>query len=103
MVATLRDGKYYSDYSGRSHVGIYLSHTDYQQYLGGSDPNGGMRMMDQFNGNKITTRLYKYAVTADQEGSKAKKQWVDSSGKTRTKRVQWGKDGEEYYVLLTVE
>jgi hypothetical protein len=103
VVATLRDGKYYSDYSGRSHVGIYLSHTDYQQYLSGSDPNGAMRMMDQFNGNKITTRTYKYAVAADKEGSKSKKQWVDGSGKTRTNRVQWGKDGEEYYVLLTSE
>jgi hypothetical protein len=101
VIATLREGKYFSDYSGRSHVGLYLSHTDYQKYLSGSDPHGGLKMMDQFNGNRIAARPYSYAVEADAEAKKAKKEWTDGSGKVHSRRVQWGKDGEEYYVLLT--
>lgn len=101
VVATLRDGKYYSDYSGRSHVGIYLNHDDYTSYLSSKNKSVGITLMDQFNDNKITRRKKFYAVEADEEGKNSSKCWTDSSGITRTKRVSWGKDGEEYYVLLS--
>lgn len=101
VVATLRDGKYYSDYSGRSHVGIYLSHHDYTNYLSSKNQSVGVTIMEQYNGMMISRGVKKYAVEADEVGKPSPKCWTDSSGVVRTKRVFWGKDGEEYYVLLT--
>lgn len=101
VVATLRDGKYYSDYSGRSHVGIYLRHDDYASYLLSKNKSVGVTLMDQWNGVDIARRTKFYSVEADVEGKSSPKCWKDSSGVVRTKRVSWGKDGEEYYVLLT--
>jgi hypothetical protein len=100
VVATLRDGKYYSDYSGRSHVGIYLSHDDYASYLISDNKSVGITLMDQYNDNSITRRKKYYAVDADKEGNSTSS-WTDSKGAAHKKRVSWGKDGEEYYVLLT--
>ncbi len=101
VVATLRDGKYYSDYSGRSHVGIYLSHHDYSGYLTSKNVTLGVTLLDQWNGVKIDRRTKVYAADADKIGKPSSKCWTDSSGVIRTKRVRWGEDGEEYYVLLT--
>lgn len=100
VVATLRDGKYHSDYSGRSHVGIYLSHDSYTDYLN-DKKSGAVTIMDQWNGARIGQRSKRYAVEADKEGSKSKKSWTDANGIVHTKRVSWTSDGEEYYVLLT--
>ncbi len=101
VVATLRDGKYYSDYSGRSHVGIYLKHDDYTSYLSSKNATVGVTLMDQYNGAVISRRTKLYAVDADATGKPSANCWTDSSGVTRTKRVSWGADGEEYYVLLS--
>ncbi|RYY77061.1 MAG: peptidoglycan-binding protein [Gammaproteobacteria bacterium] len=101
VVATLRDGKYYSDYSGRSHVGIYLSHDDYSTYLETKSKISGVNLLDQWNGVKIAKRGKAYSVEADELGSNLTKPWSDSKGVGRNKRVKWGSDGEEYYVLLT--
>lgn len=103
VVATLRDGGYHSDYSGRSHVGIYLSHEDYSQYLTTSDTGSGVVLMDQYNGARIARRKKRYSVDADAEGKKSKRAWTDSEGNKREKRVNWVQDGEEYYVLLTTK
>ena len=59
-----------------------------------------MTIMDQFNGSPIGKRKYEYSQDADEMKKPAKKPWVDSEGNTQTKRVNWMKDGEEYYVLL---
>lgn len=102
VVATLRDGKYYSDYSGRSHVGIYLSHTDYSEYLAsGGSGSGSVTLLDQWNGTRIGRHSKTYKVEADKEGKKSKKSWTDAAGIVHTNRVSWTSDGEEYYVLLT--
>ena len=101
VVATLRDGKYYSDYSGRSHVGIYLSHDDYNSYLSSKSSTACVTIMDQYNGVMIARSKKKYSVEANKTGEKPTKSWTDSNGVVRNKRVSWGKDGEEYYVLLT--
>ncbi len=102
VVSTLRDGKYYSDYSGRSHVGIYLNHDDYATYLAGKNRAAAVTLFDQWNGTRIGPHKKLYAVDADQEGSVLKngRTWEDK-GKQRTRRVNWVADGEEYYVLLT--
>ena len=57
--------------------------------------------MEQFNGHKIGRRTKKYSVDADKYGNPSSKSWTDSKGVVQTKRVKWGDDGEEYYVLLT--
>jgi hypothetical protein len=49
VIATMRDGVYHSDYSGRSHVGIYLRHDPYTN----GRSSGGVWMMDQYNGAPI--------------------------------------------------
>lgn len=101
VVATLRDNCYYSDYSGRSHVGIYLSHGCYERFLKSRD-GSGVLMMDQYNGHEIAQRLRQYKTEADTETeTRAKKPWTDSQGRRRERRVKWIRDGEEYYVLLT--
>ena len=102
VVATLRDGKYYSDYSGRSHVGIYLSHDDYSSYLGSKNNSAGVKIMEQYNGVSIRRKTKAYTVDANENGNPSPKPWTDPNGIVRTKRVSWGNDGEEYYVLLTL-
>ena len=104
VVATLRDGIYYSDTSGRSHVGIYLSHDDYKSYLSSKNGQAGVHMVDQYATVPIDTRTKQYCKEADEESKKkSKKEWTDSVGKSHDHRVQWVDDGEEYYVLLTAE
>jgi hypothetical protein len=99
VIATLRDGEYHSDYSGRSHVGIYLSHDSYEQYLKSKSKTAAVWMMDQYNGNKIMARPKRYFIDANMPGAPTKK-WNDSQGIARSRRVNWGRDGEEYYVLM---
>ena len=102
VVATLRDGKYYSDYSGRSHVGIYLGHDDYTSYLSSKNTSAGVSIMEQYNGAKIRRDTKKYSVDANELGKPLSKSncWTDVNGVVRANRASWGKDGEEYYVLL---
>ena len=99
VVATLRDGKYHSDYSGRSHVGIYLGHDPYDPARGNGNA-GGVHLFDQFNRAPIQRRTKMYSREADAQG-KATRAWTDASGRERTHRVNWSGDGEEYFVLLT--
>lgn len=54
MIATLRDGVYLNDHSGRSHVGIFESFT------GPPGKPTGFRMYDQSNGRNIALTTYKF-------------------------------------------
>jgi peptidoglycan hydrolase-like protein with peptidoglycan-binding domain len=101
VVATLRDGRYFSDYSGRSHVGIYLGHDDFGEYRRTGSKTAGVTLLDQYNGVRIDRRVKAYAADANAQGAKSKKAWVDSAGHRQTNRVSWVKDGEEYFVLMT--
>jgi hypothetical protein len=101
VIATLRDNKYHSDYSGRSHVGIYLGHDDHQEFLATNSATTGVRMLNQWNGALVQMSTQRYSVIADQVGKKSKKAWTDGDGRRRTNRVSWTKDGEEYYVVMT--
>lgn len=94
VVATLRDGIYHNDYSGRSHVGVYLGHDAH------GNAKGKLTIMDQYNGAPIARRDKYYAVDANEHG-RATRAWTDAAGHLQTHRVSWGKDGEEYFVLLT--
>lgn len=100
VVATLRDGVYHNDYSGRSHVGLYLSHSAYDIRKGNAN-SGGIVLLDQWNGAEITKRTKFYSSDANKDGRRAKKAWEDSSGVKHLRRHDWGKDGEEYFVVLT--
>src|SRR5262245_5246590 len=51
VIATMGDGVYYSDYSGRSHVGIFHSKTD-----------EGITLIDQWNGANVGMRTKRYDV-----------------------------------------
>ncbi len=102
VVATLRDGAYHSDYSGRSHVGIYISHDDHASWSASSRPNAGVQLFEQWNKAIIGKHpIKRYAVNADAIGNKARKAWRDGSGQLHTRRVSWTADGEEYYVVMT--
>lgn len=101
VIATLRDGVYYSDSSGRSHVGIYIKHDAYQSYLESRTAGSGVVMMDQYHKAAIDFRLKKYAVDADADGRPAKKPWADSEGVVHKNRVKWVDDGEEYFVVMS--
>lgn len=101
IVATLRDGAYHSDYSGRSHVGIYLSHDDHATWTAATKPNAGVQLLDQWNGARIDRHpIKRYAVDANAFGTKAKRAWHDSTGQ-HSRRVSWAADGEEYFVVMT--
>ncbi|MEO6098266.1 MAG: BPSL0067 family protein [Fibrobacteria bacterium] len=100
VVATLRDGLYHSDNSGRSHVGIYLVHDDYNEYSKNASVTAGVKMMDQWKGASIDSRLKKYGVDAENETNK-KTNWTDIDGGNHENRANWINDGEEYYVVLT--
>lgn len=84
VVATLRDNLYHNDYSGRSHVGIYLRHDPF------GTKGGGVLLLDQFNKNPIKRRLKRY----DGDAGRAKP--IRATGR----RFNWSADGEEYFVLL---
>lgn len=101
VIATLRDGKYYSDYSGRSHVGVYLGHDDYEGWKASGNATAGVSIMDQWNGAPIQKRKKIYAEDANAIKGASKKAWTDSSGRRQTRRVNWTRDGEEYFVLMT--
>jgi hypothetical protein len=100
VVATLRDGMYHNDYSGRSHVGIYLGHDPHAGYQAGGNPNAALYLFDQFNKNPIMRRRKRYRVEVNAPG-RATKAWIDGAGHRKTHRVSWGADGEEYFVLMT--
>ena len=55
VIATLRDGVYYSDHSGRSHVGIFDSFI-----IGKDGKRTGFRMYDQSNGADIKLSTYQF-------------------------------------------
>ena len=99
VVATLRDGTYHSDYSGRSHVGLYLGHDSYDPAKGNSNA-GGVTLLDQYNGARIARRPKMYSKDADEIGKVAKRAWTDGAGHRQTHRVSWTSDGEEYFVLM---
>jgi hypothetical protein len=84
VVATLRDGFYHNDISGRSHVGIYLGH----------DPvgtkGGGVWLLDQWKGVAIDRRKKRY------DGDTGRAAPIRATGR----RFNWSNDGEEYFVLL---
>ena len=101
VIATLRDGTYYSDSSGRSHVGIYIKHDDYQSYLESKAPGSAVIMMDQYRQAPIRIREKKYSVNAEDDGKPAKKPWTDTKGTVHENRAKWVDDGEEYFVVLT--
>lgn len=84
VVATLRDNMYHNDYSGRSHVGIYLRHDPF------GTKGGGVLLLDQFNKNPIKRRLKRY----DGDAGRAKP--IRATGR----RYNWSADGEEYFVLM---
>lgn len=85
VVATLRDDRYHNDYSGRSHVGIYLRHDP------AGTKGGGVLLLDQFNKNPIKRRLKRY------DGDAGPAAPIRATGR----RFNWSGDGEEYFVLLT--
>lgn len=60
VIATLRDGVYWNDHSGRSHVGIF------EEFVPGKNgQKGGFRMYDQFNGGDIAPRTIKFCDQYD--------------------------------------
>jgi hypothetical protein len=100
VIATLRDDVYHSDYSGRSHVGIYLGHDDYGAFLAGRSKTTGVRMSNQWNGQVVQDSTKAYAIEADAYGGASKKAW-NNNGKMVKNRLSWTKDGEEYFVVMT--
>lgn len=85
VIATLRDGIYHNDHSGRSHVGIYLGHDPF------GTKGGGVWMLDQFNKNPIDKRFRPY------DGDAGPRAPIRATGR----RFDWVRDGEEYFVLMT--
>ncbi len=111
VIATLRDGVYYGDHSGRSHVGIFHS----------KDKNG-ITMIDQFCGGDIKARPRLY--DPKQNGDELVKQSHPSKNDDLTIPVTapdgslmgytvahvptmknykyaWVGDGDEYYVMYS--
>ena len=109
VIATLRNGIYLSDYSGQSHVGIYLTHDA-----------GGLWMLDQFAGGSGTVGIRRKVFGARHDERKVKpsdcigrsyrREVIDKNGnkiygqdfryQTVGKRVTLTSDGSEYYILL---
>jgi hypothetical protein len=79
VVATLRDDMYHNDYSGRSHVAIFLS-----------KDSGGIHTLEQWNGRDIHRGYRKFK--SDEFGE------PDKSGK-----YGWVDDGDEYYILYSTQ
>jgi hypothetical protein len=111
VIATLGTGVYLSDYSGRSHVGIFLSKDDH-----------GLWMLDQYRGGegKVGIRFKKFGAPHSRTRVKASKYLVDDysyrmevvdkhGNKSYARdfsleairyRTNLTGDGSEYYVLL---
>ncbi|MGY4398457.1 hypothetical protein ACVWZA_003665 [Sphingomonas sp. UYAg733] len=100
VIATMRDNVYHSDYSGRSHVGIYVGHDDYASYVASHSKTAGVRMCNQWNGQIVQDSTKAYAIDANAYGGVSKKAWM-SSGVSTNNRKSWTKDGEEYFVVMT--
>ncbi|MEG3088586.1 BPSL0067 family protein [Sphingomonas sp. PB4P5] len=100
VIATLRDNVYHSDYSGRSHVGIYLGHDDYGAFIASRSKTAGVRMSNQWNGQVVQDSTKAYAVEADAYGGASRKAW-NINGTMVKNRLSWTKDGEEYFVVMT--
>ena len=100
VIATLRDNSYHSDYSGRSHVGIYLGHDDYAEYVASNSKTSGLRMWNQSNGKLVHESKFPYGVDANAYGGEAKEAWK-RDGKWTKSKLSWTKDGEEYFVVMT--
>jgi hypothetical protein len=111
VIATLGTGVYLSDYSGMSHVGIFLGKTDkglfmLDQYRGG-DGKVGIRLK-QFNAPHKITKVppsefldpnFSYRMpVVEKDGSTSYAR--DYSLATVRLRVGITGDGSEYYVLL---
>jgi len=88
VIATLRDGKYHNDSFGRSRVGIYTRHADYQAFLNRSDLNGGVSMFDQWKKKRIGEITELYSVVADglDRGSG---NWKVGNQRVRKTQVKW--------------
>jgi hypothetical protein len=110
VIATMGDGVYYTDYSGRSHVGIYLGKTD-----------EGITVIDQWNGANVGRRLKRYDVEPTlsdyvKDGKKQPDQlWNvpirDAAGRllgygplptqdSKGKKFNNTADGDAYFILL---
>ena len=83
VVATMRDDKYYSDYSGRSHVAIFESQT-----------SNGICTIDQWNGSDIH-REFRPFKPEDLGDERPFKKGQDPYG--------WIGDADEYYVVYSTE
>jgi hypothetical protein len=114
VIATLRDGVYYSDHSGRSHVGIFDS------FVYGKDgKKTGFRMYDQSNGSNIGLSNYKFYDSYDRDAMVEKPKGkngdltipvYDDNKKLlgftvieddfyKTNKYRWISVGDEYYVM----
>ena len=111
MIATLGTGVYLSDYSGKSHVGIFLWKT-----------KDALVMLDQYKGGKgkVGIRVKPFNQGYDEKPVQAlryldpkfgyREPFIDKNGqkawrhnfslKTVTTRVDLTGDGSEYYILL---
>lgn len=111
VIATLGTGVYLSDYSGKSHVGIFLAKDDHglwmlDQYRGGQGKLG--IRFKKFGAPHSRTRVsasrylvddYSYRMeVVDKDGSKSYAR--DFSLETIRYRTNLTGDGSEYYVLL---
>lgn len=75
-------------------------HDDYNEYSKSADVMAGVKIMDQWKGAAIDSRLKKYSADAEKETTK-KSSWTDINGVKHENRTNWINDGEEYYVVLT--
>jgi hypothetical protein len=111
VIATLGSGVYLSDYSGKSHVGIFLRKTDLglvmlDQFRGGNGKLGirfkkfgTPHRRQRVNASKYISPSYSYRMeVVDQHGKK--KYARDYSLNTVRYRENLTGDGSEYYVLL---
>jgi hypothetical protein len=111
VIATLGSGVYLSDYSGKSHVGIFLRKTDLglvmlDQFRGGNGKLGirfkkfgTSHRRQRVNASKYISPSYSYRMeVVDQHGKK--KYARDYSLNTVRYRENLTGDGSEYYVLL---
>lgn len=111
VVATLGSGAYRSDYSGESHVGIFLGKTDTALIMLDQAKGGGAKLgirakpFDRPHTRKPVEPLkylnsdFSYRMPfIDQDGNQAWRR--DFSIKTVMVKTDLTKDGSEYYVLL---
>jgi hypothetical protein len=111
VIGTLGTGVYLSDYSGRSHVGIFLSNDGHglwmlDQYRGGEGKVGIRFKRFGAPHNRVRVKASRYLVddysyrmeVVDKSGHKAYAH--DFSLETIRYRTNLTGDGSEYYVLL---